>query len=348
MNNLAIAQLKNIPAYIKLSEDEKEQCIEKICSSKLLGTLNSKAAAGLSIQKTLDDILKAETSAANIGSQGDATPYTLVVQKQPSCGIFVDRVSEITKMATHYLKVIAIGNLSSGERNNYAPPILATSQMWGSGKTHLGNNFIRKLKDSATIREAALEKYVDVINGQNPRVNIQKLMSLQTVYIDMRNITINQENGDISAIWMAALCHFLIQTGIPICRKPNPTPCEHTPKGVLNSIAQCFIHIDEIDHIFANNQDRTNSMSIVYYLWTNLFQDLALNGYPVYISGRSSVLLTINQHLFGPRLESPVSSKIFQILLDMFSIEHIKEYVSQRLKITEIPQKLINEIFEVR
>ncbi|GAM28901.1 hypothetical protein SAMD00019534_120770 [Acytostelium subglobosum LB1] len=253
--------------------------------------------------------------------------------------VFVDREREITTMAQHCLKVIGIGRMAGGARNNYSAPILVTSQMWGSGKTHLGLHFVDQVRTEQNIKAAVLEMYetMRLPNQTNIEQDWARLVSLPTIYIDMRMISCPMDRHFSKEERLSALCQCLITVG-----SGSYDQQQLNPTVVTRCIPQSFVHIDEIDHIFNNSKE---TMEIICYLWSNLFQALALVGFPVYISGRTSSLLSINKHLFAPHPSSPQNSVIRHILLGMFNREHIAEYTRARMD-KDTPDQTITSIME--
>ncbi|GAM23314.1 hypothetical protein SAMD00019534_064890 [Acytostelium subglobosum LB1] len=237
---------------------------------------------------------------------------------------FTDRQVELCFMATECMKVISTQGVPLGSMNNIKLPIISTSQMWGSGKTSIGQHFIHAMKSRPDLCGIVLAHFDKNPNqwpqphSMKPAEALKRLTSLVSITLDLRAITVQSNSSkDIAQTWSLAVADALFRVYHRLVgNTTRPLPSDQA-SIIINSLERAndfFFHFDEIDNLIANSHSDEDSICILYKFWEHVLQPLVIMGAPVYISGRSSVLLLLNQHLF-PDFISPTRTYVTQILL---------------------------------
>eukprot|EP01133_Synstelium_polycarpum_P012621 gene12621-14813_t len=239
------------------------------------------------------------------------------VELAPDDTVFVDRQREVQEMALCALKILSFFKSPADQHNSVVPIPLAT-QMWGSGKTKLGRSFIQRIaedkdgiKDFLRVQGSHLAtKYLK--HPDQLEAAIESLSQHITVEFNFKwflpSLELEHVRGFIANDGWTPL--FSASSVIAWMEDNNH---------------RIFFHFDEIQTTVLN-LDNFEAAKILYILWRDIFLPLAANGYPVYVSGRSSVLLSLSHGLYRHKgLTSPDKSRMIHIVLHLFDLYHIKE-----------------------
>ncbi|KYR00246.1 hypothetical protein DLAC_03407 [Tieghemostelium lacteum] len=258
---------------------------------------------------------------------------------QESSKAFVDREHELKELAKY--AIITLQNGKVIDKNNILARIAVTSQMWGSGKSTLGQRFISSLRENLySIKEYLLEnvnlrKYDLNEFSKDLETDIEKLATYKTITLDYKALFLDKLNclsgQNIEINWdritLVTLYNIVLSSLGLIPEKEK----EITVPSLLELIKghRFFFHFDEIDLTISKDGqflDDIDSARVLYEMWHKIFYPLASKGFPVYISGRSTILLSLHQGLYQAQgVTSPPKSGIVYILLHMFEPKHIEE-----------------------
>ncbi|KYQ94200.1 hypothetical protein DLAC_04494, partial [Tieghemostelium lacteum] len=258
---------------------------------------------------------------------------------QESSKAFVDREHELKELAKY--AIITLQNGKVIDKNNIIARMAVTSQMWGSGKSTLGQRFISSLRENLySIKEYLLENVNLRIYDFNEfskdlETDIEKLTTYKTITLDYKVLFLEKLNclsgQNIEINWdrvtLVTLYNIVLNSLGLISEKEK----EITVPSLLELIKghRFFFHFDEIDLTISKDGqflDDIDSSRVLNDMWNKIFYPLASRGFPVYISGRSTILLSLHQGLYQAQgVTSPPKSSIEYILLHMFEPKHIEE-----------------------
>ncbi|KYR00782.1 hypothetical protein DLAC_02829 [Tieghemostelium lacteum] len=251
----------------------------------------------------------------------------------------VDREHELKELAKY--AIITLQNGKVIDKNKIITRMAVTSQMWGSGKSTLGQRFISSLRENLySIKEYLLEnanlrKYGFNQFSKDLETDIEKLTTYKTITLDYKALFLEKLNclsgKNIEINWdritLVTLYNIVLSSLGLISEKEK----EITVPSLLELIKghRFFFHFDEIELTISKDGqflDDIDSSRVLNDMWNNIFYPLASRGFPVYISGRSTLLLSLHQGLYQAQgVTSPPKSGIEYILLHMFEPKHIEE-----------------------
>jgi hypothetical protein len=245
---------------------------------------------------------------------------------------FYNREKQIEKIAR-----ICLTNLKrarervSSDISTYPLNLLTASQMWGSGKSWLGNHFLLELHK---------DKYRSLLNllmeefGED---NVNALLKCRLILIDFRFYSpashpLNYLNTLVLTAFLDAF------DGEDRSYWTKQSPSNWTLANIVRHFSQkygliFFIHFDEVDKILQFSPPIYNSLSLVaakryYEFWQLITNIIFTTGSTVYCSGRSALLFSLGKGLYHTfDLSSP--SKVTAILLDTFKIDTVRFCVEE-------------------
>eukprot|EP01133_Synstelium_polycarpum_P018886 gene18886-22593_t len=220
-----------------------------------------------------------------------------MVKPAPDDTVFVDRQTEVRELALCSLKILSFFKRPADSHNNVVSIPLAT-QMWGSGKTKLGECFIECIaKDRDGIQSFLKEQgpyLADMYkNDSTLSAAIESLSQHVTVTFNFKWLLSSLEIQSVRTCIAEDGWTALIQ--ITVLKKSN-----------------------------------IEAARVLYKLWRDIFLPFARSGSPVYVSGRSSVLLSLSYGLYREHgITSPDKSRMIHIVLGLFDHSHIHELLEQ-------------------
>eukprot|EP01132_Coremiostelium_polycephalum_P005509 gene5509-6863_t len=233
---------------------------------------------------------------------------------------FVNRTNEIKSMAEIFSKVVKLREIGATDINMVIPLVI-TCQMWGSGKTALGANFLHEIK-----------KYDDKEKLKyDPR-----LFNLDYIYIDTRSFVgkVERDSHPLSVL-VHSFQYALIKKASPGISVPTSSSelesifMDHC----VNQFRKYLFHIDELEAWFRSiyEKEPKETIEILSSLWNLVFHPMILYGNPVYVSGRTSLLFSIGRNLYREKwgIVSPNRNEICWILLHILEKSHIEEILKQ-------------------
>lgn len=215
----------------------------------------------------------------------------------------------------------------SSLRSTEKTELLTAAQMWGSGKTWLGENFPKVFKSD-------LEEYQPLkeeLRKKFGEENLQVLQNMVYVAIDFRDFTMHMNNLDEYVKYSllgSLLLLFPQDKEIWKTRSKSETTCAKIIEYFYVKYSRAlFIHFDEVDKILEiepkiQQSDDEQSIKRFYQFWT-LINPILYRGGFLYCSGRSPYLYYLGKGLYiKSGLTSPGAARC--ILLDTLKQEHIE------------------------
>jgi hypothetical protein len=236
----------------------------------------------------------------------------------------VNRSAELQEMAKIFLHNLSI---VPSNMNDQKFKLVLTCQMFGSGKTSLGEQFLYKIPE---YRES-LQNYKDT--------TWQKLLRLEYVLVDLRfagfDLSLGQDLLTFSSLFMQHLARCIIhhfKLNDEQCQSLFNTPVADTTTLILRllkiaskSETLILFHFDELDLWRPYPDDTPRGF---YYLWNQHLMPILRSGHQVYCSGRSPVLFELGKGYYKNRtLNSPEMGASECIILDVLHTKHIEKLV---------------------
>ncbi|EGG14621.1 hypothetical protein DFA_10879 [Cavenderia fasciculata] len=165
---------------------------------------------------------------------------------EKSC--FINRKKEIKLISQSFLRILSARNYSSGDLNNanrQNMPIVVSCQMWGSGKTSLGQQYLREIRRNVQLQEeikSDWEKVVETTIVPSHANAFDTLLSLKPLYIDLRDVKV----PDVT-LWNLAIANAILRV-LAYSRNEAYTSINHIDQLIgKHHLKEYFIHLDEID-----------------------------------------------------------------------------------------------------
>lgn len=204
-------------------------------------------------------------------------------------------------MARSCLRNLQICTLTASEASTLQQTLLTTSQMWGSGKSWLGNHFLDQF---CSERFAALRKQLAMEFGEN---GVSLLTHAKYVLIDFRQFQdmLNKSNLDqfVLHCLVSSLVQFFPEDGDFWSKQSMQ---RWGPQSIVSWFSEkhnqiFFIHFDEVDVILeaqpAVKSERLPAAERFYQFW-QLVHPMLLKGNFLYCSGRSAILYALGKGLY--------------------------------------------------
>jgi hypothetical protein len=214
-----------------------------------------------------------------------------------SNGNIYNREEEIKLMARICLQnMVALSG--HGTRSHHKSTLLVTSQMWGTGKTWLGNHFLGELK------KIKFQNFIEELRKEFGSENVDKLLSAVYIYIDLRDIptkNIESLSFDLKILLLEEL--LLAHPEEDINHWSQKDDNETGYIDIFNHFSNrykkyYFVHLDEVDKIM-DIQPRVSNVRIeaatrYSKFWDDINQIMSSNA-SLYCSGRSTLLYMLCQ-----------------------------------------------------
>jgi len=242
---------------------------------------------------------------------------------------FQNRNNEISQLATDI-----VSNFSQlvnrprtlGAQSQYRLVLATTAQMFGSGKSSLGVNFLSELKKSRfnTCREKLAKDY--------SKKAVDTLLKLVYVGVDFRMS--NQALQLVNRVRIALLLALLSVCPSEKCEaainrfneKPISSFTCSQIIGCFEKMLECrfFVHFDEIDRLFELESRLSTRIELLYRFWEEINGiHNRKEGSALFCSGRSPLLYLMGKGRFS-QVSSPDNSTASCILLDSLKQKHIE------------------------
>ena len=242
---------------------------------------------------------------------------------------FMNREEEIKEMTRICVQNMKNAQGISSDQSQNKMVLLTSAQMWGSGKSWLGNYFLLELQKT---------KYNQWLSMSFKGEDIQPILDAKYLLIDLRENgpgqLLSSESMDIGLrkALLAELLHAFPQ------ENPSEWVDEIVDEWPLSDLVKyfkdkyqkmLFIHFDETDLIreFPPKIPVTSDSAAVarYYDFWGLIDPITRStGCTCYCSGRSPILYLLGKSLFKS-FKSPSASLC--LLLDTLKVEHIETYL---------------------
>jgi len=238
-------------------------------------------------------------------------------------------------MTLTFVENIRISKLPSSFSSQDKPALEVTAQMFGSGKSFLGLNFLTSLKSSQ------FSNIVNDIRIKYPE-ELKILIACIHIEVDMRSVTVDDNYSSLKVSLVGSILSSL----------PNTKAVQTFKNWILNqnlSLSfkmlfnqlevitgyKIFLQLDDIDGMWKNVSE-SEQVKKYYHLRTNVLDDIIRTGTSVYITGRSSILYSIGRGLYRKKnLYSP--TLCFQRILDPLEITHIHQLLKNNKKLCDLP-----------
>jgi hypothetical protein len=228
---------------------------------------------------------------------------------------FQNREAEIETIARTCLKNLKISTMHPNERSQKKTTLLTSAQMWGSGKSWLGNHFLEQFNSPqfATLRSKLAEEFgAEAVNT---------LASSVYVLVDLRDtsdMTLMRPGVTLGQFVLVSL----VRTMISLFPEDRPfwesQPVSRWLSGaVMHWFSEkyhktFFVHFDEVDLILSVppeiKKDEVVGIEAAkrfYEFWT-LTHPIILTGNFLYFTGRSVFLYAYGKGLYrSPEFTSP-------------------------------------------
>jgi hypothetical protein len=241
--------------------------------------------------------------------------------------IFQNREDQIKLFAQTCLANLQNSRRTASDQSTHKMVLLTAAQIWGSGKSWLGNYWLRELKKEKyqELRSELIKEF-----GQE---DVTTIMNSIYILVDLRDHPVEEEAAHHSfklAILDCLLMEFPEEREFWAAK-----PISYALDKIVGAFASkyskhFFIHIDEFDEILScppSLSEKTLSYEAItrfYRLWKLMDRITRTTGITFYCSGRTSLLYALGKGKY-PTIRSP--GQAVCVLLDVLHENHIRQYL---------------------
>lgn len=256
-------------------------------------------------------------------------------------------------MATTFIENYIISKIFPTTSNETPLTLLSTAQMFGSGKTWLGNHFLSELRsmknEKFRNKLCELQTYSENFQTKIKSITLfqfnlfealseasNMLLNCTYVCIDLREFCQSLHSTDIEATIKTMIKTSLV-TCLLLCvpeeKRQEPINFWRNEPIVSTQITEIidyfsvllgtklFVHFDELDSIFLPTDSNDIQLNKLYLFWNQIHVILTRQHF-LYCSGRTSLLLAIGK---TGKSSNRSPGKNICLLLDTLKVDHLKE-----------------------
>ena len=258
---------------------------------------------------------------------------------------FVNREIECEKLAT-----ILLGNYNKRKKRetttgaqSQARLTLATSaQMFGSGKSTFGVNFLDRLRTQEEMKQKLAKTY-----GASA---MEWLLGLVYVGVDFRDLNValsfiesirkslfDALSGKVPQEQLAS-----VQEKLKNCKLSTITCSEIVQIIEEATGSSFFLHLDEVSALGAFVSRNETNVMLLYKMWMEISQIHNTTESELFCSGRSPSLFLLGKGL-GQHVDQRSPEDAECVLLDPLKVEHVKEIFADFFQVNG-KEKLIDQV----
>jgi hypothetical protein len=232
-----------------------------------------------------------------------AVPAQNIMEVSPALP-FQNRDQEIAKIARACLRNLQTSKMLASDASTWKYTLLTLAQMWGSGKSWLGNHFLHQFRSP---RFADLRKQLEDEFGEGA---VAELLNAKYVLIDFRRFQGKLDKSTLDEFVLRCLVSSLLQFFPEDGEYWSKQPIKQWDcADIMNEFSnrhktKFFIHFDEVDAILetqpAVDSEGLPAAERFYGFWKRIDPILGTGNF-LYCSGRSAILYALGKGLYTSR-----------------------------------------------